>query len=318
MIIIGAGLAGCIAAAMNQDVIILEAGMPLISEHQALLRFKTDIVSKVTGIPFKKVIAVKAIWHDGKEVGPSPRFIAMYSKKVAGNYSHRSIVNINAEERYIAPKDFHQILLDQFAGKTYYDFRVDEINSDVIRGHDAEGNSKVQNRSGHEILSTMPISLNAASVGYHIDTSNKCKSIYVNKFIVKDCDMYCTVYFPGSDTSIYRASITGDALIIESLCALDGEEDTHSIQTALGVQYEYGYHDHVIKNHKQVFGKISKIAEDRRQNIIYNLTVNFDIYSLGRFALWKNILLDDVVQDVYKIKELINKSNYHKLKEIQL
>lgn len=318
MIIIGAGLAGCIAATINQNAMILEANAPPLIGHQALLRFKTDVVSKITGIPFKKVIAMKAIWYDGKEVNPSPRFTAMYSNKVANNYSHRSVMNIDSEERYVAPRNFHQILLNQFEERIQYGFKVDAINNDVIRGHGTDGEDKIQNRQDKTIISTMPISHNAVAVGYSIDTSHKYNAIYVNKFIIKDCDMYCTVYFPGGDTSIYRASITGDVLIIESLHNLEGEGVTHDIQVALGVEYQYGHHEHIIKNHKQILGKISKIDEDRRQHIIYNLTVNYDIYSLGRFALWKNILLDDVVQDVYKIKELINKSNYHKLKEMQI
>ena len=45
---------------------------------------------------------------------------------------------------------------------------------------------------------------------------------------------------------------------------------------------------------------------ETRKEFLYYLTREFNIYSLGRFATWKQIILDDVVDDANKIMKLIN------------
>ena len=66
---------------------------------------------------------------------------------------------------------------------------------------------------------------------------------------------------------------------------------------------------------KQKFGKISAIDDNLRKEFLYYLTREFNVYSLGRFATWKQIILDDVVDDANKIMKLINvenkRRNYH-------
>jgi len=313
MYILGAGLAGCIAASINSDASILEASSKPLRTHKALLRFKTDIVSQVTGIPFKKVTALKAIWYDGKEVCPSPRFTAMYSSKVANNYSHRSIINIDAEERYIAPKNFHEMLLEQFDNRIKYNSSVEFMDNVLI---DIKGTTNSLYRKCQPIISTIPISIAADVTGFGtIDTSTNFKSIYVNTFDVKNCDMYTTVYFPDIDTDIYRASITGNKLIVESLNLITIHE-FDMVFNALGLFPDDCLIDAV--NYRQEFGKISKVDEHQRRKIIAGLTMKYNIYSLGRFATWKNIQLDEVVHDCFKIKELMNKDHYNLLKEMEL
>ena len=64
---------------------------------------------------------------------------------------------------------------------------------------------------------------------------------------------------------------------------------------------------------KQKYGKIRPIDENVRQNFIYTLTEKYNIYSVGRFATWRQLLLDDVVKDIQLVEEFIN-SNYNLLK----
>jgi hypothetical protein len=44
--------------------------------------------------------------------------------------------------------------------------------------------------------------------------------------------------------------------------------------------------------------------------MIYTMSHDHGVYSLGRFALHKNILLDDVAKDVRVIKEMMNDDSY--------
>jgi hypothetical protein len=55
----------------------------------------------------------------------------------------------------------------------------------------------------------------------------------------------------------------------------------------------------------QKYGKIASIDDAVRKQLLFALTHNHTIYSLGRFATWRNILLDDVVNDIAAIKRLL-------------
>ena len=52
MIILGAGMAGCIAGIVNKDAVIFEKFSKPALNHQALLRFRDESVGDVVGIPF--------------------------------------------------------------------------------------------------------------------------------------------------------------------------------------------------------------------------------------------------------------------------
>ena len=69
MIIVGAGLAGLLAARCMKHMspIICEKQSELPNNHSALLRFRSDVVSEMTGIPFKKVSVQKAVINESGE-----------------------------------------------------------------------------------------------------------------------------------------------------------------------------------------------------------------------------------------------------------
>lgn len=308
MIILGAGLAGCICATMNNDAVILEGGNHPLVTHKALLRFKSDIVSQVTGIPFKKVNIQKAIWYDGQERNPSPRFTAMYSDKVTGRLSHRSISNIDDEVRYIAPDNIHEMLLDSLLDRILFDFKVSGILADRVEGKDSL--EHVRER-GEPIISTLPIGIMSRIVGGTVSTERNTSSIVVSRYIIPEAELYTTVYFPEAYTSVYRASMTGNVLIIESREDIT-EIDKSMVCSAMGIMEWRLESD--LTNFKQPLGKITEIDNELRRGFIFNLTVRHNVYSLGRFATWQNILLDEVVDDVHKIKSLMDKDHYEFLK----
>lgn len=291
MKIFGAGLAGLIAGCVFPKAKIYERNeVPFIS-HQALLRFRTNKVSEITGIKFKKVKVLKSIWSDDKEVLPSPRIVSMYSKKVANKYQNRSIMDISTTTRFIAPDNFHE--------------RLVAINRDnIVDNYTIDINDYETNRP---IISTLPLAINSKMLGYNFKTVRNTSSIYVNKFKVAMCDMYCTVYYPDDCTSIYRASITGDTLIVESKEVLH-RDSMKTVLNSLGIIS--GDIELVLANHEQCMGKLTEVNDDERRVHIYKMSHDHDCFSLGRFALHKNILLDDVAKDVFVIKEMINDDTY--------
>ena len=55
---------------------------------------------------------------------------------------------------------------------------------------------------------------------------------------------------------------------------------------------------------EQKYGKIAPIDDAQRKRLLFRITHEHGLFSLGRFATWRNILLDDVVDDIAVIKRL--------------
>jgi hypothetical protein len=126
------------------------------------------------------------------------------------------------------------------------------------------------------------------------------------------CEAYCSVVVPNPALPFYRASITGDQLIIELSRGENGQDREPAAVIAaacslLGIQQEPFSYDIVA----QSYAKIAPIDEGERRNFIYYAsTVTGRAYQLGRFATWRpRLLLDDLVQDVRIIEGWINSSS---------
>lgn len=285
--IVGAGLAGLIAAQAFPNSRIVESSPQPQESHKALLRFRSDAVARVTGIEFKPVTVHKAIWHEGREAAPTPRLSNLYSQKcLAGRVADRSIWNLEPVTRWIAPEDFYDRLVESLSGRiewgTEFNFAA---------------NTK-------PVVSTAPLSVVGRSLGRKMPPL-EFEPITVARYRIPYCDVHQTVYFPSHDHSLYRASITGDLLIAE----FTGEPRgfwIEEIEDAFGLVSLGDYLGIV----EQKFGKIAPIDDDVRRALVGELTTKHNIYSLGRFATWRNILLDDVVNDVGVIKKLMRSDGY--------
>lgn len=300
MIILGAGLSGLIAGSLNQNASILE---PFDDKphHQALLRFRSPEIGEAVGIPFKEVKVYKGIWHNDKPVPISPRYIALYSRKVSDTIAYRSITNLDTETRWIAPADFHTRLKEQCRSQISYNFPIDEIKFEV---------------RGEAFISTLPIFYLAEILNQRIKVDKgKVSSIFVNRYKIPACDAYMTYYYTDPTVGCYRASITGDTLIIESMWPIK-KPDVKVVSRSFGLtgtEPEWGTE---VENFEQPNGKMVPIDETMRRNLILKFTLDYNIYSLGRFAVWRNLVLDDVYKDYLKIKEMMNKDHYHYYKEM--
>lgn len=294
MKIIGAGLTGLIAAYAFKDAEIHEyLNAPRI--HKAVLRFRSPSISELTGIPFKKVTVHKAVAIHGRFVTPNLQLMNQYSFKVTGGYYERSIGNLDPVTRYIAPEDFHQQMFDAHRERIVLGSQESLIDMET------------------PVISTLPLSVLVKEFGIEVNLPESALAstpIYVTTIDYDHCDLYQTVYFPVLNTPVYRASMTGSKLIIEAMGQIS-KNDVYMVQDTLGLPN---------KNPEpsewcvcQKIGKFHPLEENYRKHLMYEITSSFGIYSLGRHATWRKILLDDVACDIDRIKSMIRTSLYDRM-----
>lgn len=293
--IIGAGLSGLISAFVFPREQIVEARERSWAEHQAVLRFRTDTVSDLTGIPFRRVTVHKGIWTDSGWTEPTIAACNNYARKTQGLVNDRSIWDISTVERWIAPPDFRERMCDMLDARISWSTKVDF--------------AALERRSKDLVISTIPmpalvplLTIDRPAFSYAPITTMKVR--------MPGVDVFQTVYFTSPRHSLYRASITGDALICEWAGEGLGTDDITLAATQLASAFGMPELFDLIEEgeaapHTQQFGKISPIDETARRWIVLHLTQERGIYSLGRFATWRNILLDDVVHDAAVIKRLV-------------
>lgn len=306
MKIYGAGLAGLLAANVfrKSDPVVYESQASLPNNHTALLRHREVKIAEATSIPFRKVRVTKAINYKGKQfTEPSIPLSNMYSKKVTGAYTPRSIINMDPVDRYIAPPDFIQKL----AVGVNIEFGKSITKEDIANN----SQPSISTIPMPTIWNMMYPDLGMPNFGFRDIT-------VVTANIDCECDLYQTVYYANPELSLYRMSITGNKVIAEFMFTPDFDMPRH------GVRDERDYILHFleldfgitgvdlcnIKTNKNKYGKIKDIDQAIRKRFMLKLTEDHSVYSLGRFATWRNILLDDVYDDCLVIDKLINSNGY--------
>lgn len=309
MIILGAGLAGCIAGHLFPGSMLLEAGAPSeVGAHKALLRFSTDAISKITGIPFRKVRVRKAVIEAGSQYATVPTAaLNRYARKVTGHVSARSIGNLEPGDRWIAPEDFHAQMVKRL--NVNFNWAVKSVSKLMLTRNDFEG---IELEEAEGVISTIPLPLllGTTGIGKQYSSINFHRApIYVQRAKIKDCDVFQTNYFPGSETDVYRASITGDNLIIESMHREPNATDWGLVCNSFGIDPDSLS---IGATTQQRFGKILPLPDDERHAILMRITQELNVYSLGRFACWRNLLLDDLPADAEKIRVMMRMTDYQR------
>lgn len=297
MKIFGAGLAGLMAGCAFQSAMIYEAKSESQIGHKALLRFRSPSVGDAVGIPFRKVLVRKNIWSDGVMLDrANVQEANLYAQKVVGRLVGRSIWNLDAVERWVAPDDLIPQLIERCQGRIRWNWTV--TADEIVAGDEP-------------VISTLPMNVMARFLlGDRDKPEFNYAPIVVQRFRIPNADVYQTVYFPFPLTSVYRVSITGDVMIAEYVAGIDN----YDIFTPFGISSKDV--EPLGSPTQQLFGKILPIDENWRQSFIFNLTHNSNIYSLGRFATWRNILLDDVLHDIDVLKRLMKSSAYDRLRAV--
>jgi hypothetical protein len=287
--IIGAGMAGLLAANIlrRHKVTVLEKQAELPNNHHAVLRFKSDEIGHLLGIPFKKVNMIKTYMPSMNVVADS----LAYSKKVTGKYlSNRSIIEGTVTaERWIAPIDL-----------------IERMAENVLISFNTEWTPRVKAQIPIPVISTIPMPQLMNILGYEDKGFFSSVPGIVFTGRVLDCDAYVSVLFPGGEP-YSRATITGDQLIIEfpNMAEMPETIDIARAYWALGLS------DSVVLDSefkRQPYFKITEIDEAERKKFMRWATVTHGIYSLGRYATWRpKLLLDDLVEDIRKIEGWICK-----------
>ena len=305
MKIIGAGLAGLLAGNMlrKNDPVILERQSEIPNNHTALLRHRTRLVADATSIPFKKVKVQKGIVWNGQVFSKSTiPMINCYSQKVTGSLLDRSISNIDPVERFIAPKDFIAKLAMDLNIKFSYPVSVPELKF-------SEGN----------VVSTIPMPVIAKQLGifeeFFSEDEFNFREITTANFYIEniECDIYQTIYLPEEIYKCYRASITGNKFILEFVGDVCADEIKQEVEIILRHHFKICPTQNTfseIKINNSKYGKIRPIDDIKRKKFISHLTKEYGIYSLGRYAVWKNLLMDDVHDDIIIIQKLIENEGY--------
>lgn len=295
MIIVGAGLAGLLAARAWPTAEVLEAEDAPRASHRALLRFRSLAVAQMTGIEFAPAMVRKGVWWRGAFVAPDIRLSNFYSAKTLGHFiGDRSIWNLEPAARFIAPEDLYEQLVTSVSPRIRWGTRYSWSTS----------------RPASPLISTAPLPVTLEECGMKSPPLHRAP-IRVDRFRISGATVFQTVYFPDPDTHLYRASITGSLLICESIPY--PPDDTRKIEIRLFPALEafgLGEMPEAIDSVEQRYGKIIPLPDVERKALLHKLTVERNLYSLGRFATWRNCLLDDVVQDIAVIRRLMRASDY--------
>ena len=299
MIIIGAGLSGLLAAQYfrSHDPIVYEQQDSLPNNHHALLRFRSNAVSDLTGIRFKKVNVQKLIsYEDQHYTTPNLVFNNMYSKKCTGAYRSRSLMNLEPVDRYIAPPDF----ISRVANGINVVYGVtNAIGSDNL----------------NPVISTIPMIALAHQLGYKFTTDFPSRPIWtITAEIFDDVDIYQTVYYPDPMIPLYRMSITGDRVIAEFVIPPEQARIDPEPYISYMLEKDFGIGATVtdVETHNQSHGKLLQTDKKAAQDFISWASRKHNIYSLGRWGTHRQLLMDDVVHDLKVIDNLIESNQYRR------
>ena len=294
-------MAGLLAANMlrRHKPELREKQEDLPNNHDALLRFRNNSVGVATNIPFKKVKVRKAIKYDKVlHVEPNLYLSNLYSQKVTGSYLDRSINNLDAVERYIAPSNLISLMSEG----------INISYNNTLSNSTLSGDNK--------IISTIPMPLLMQLTNWKDIPDFKFKTIWSQRSEITNPEVNVnqTIYYPDPLTDYYRISVTGNVVIAEFI--KPPLNSGPSIMTAL--REDFGIQPRrlsPIKQSEMKYGKLLPIDEYTRKSFILWATQEFGIYSLGRFATWRQLLLDDVVKDVNVIDGFLNNTYKRKLHE---
>jgi hypothetical protein len=304
MRIVGAGMAGLLAANMlrRHHPVIYERKGSLPFNHSAVLRFRNEGVSRATGIPFKKVLVHKAIVDEMGKIhnATNIRLNNMYAQKVVGRIMNRSSMSLAPVERWIAPNNFIELMA------ACVDIR---FNSEIDLCNYKE--------EFEPVISTMPMPELMRQVNWPMIPDFKFSSVWVVTATITapEVDVYQTLYFADPELPLYRASITGNRVILEFISdprdRICGSIISEWLE-AFGVCATSHTGDCVTE---QRYGKIAPVDDLVRKHFIFTASEQNHIYALGRFATWRQILLDDLVQDIQFIDEFIAQRDLYSVKK---
>jgi hypothetical protein len=284
----------------------------LPNNHSALLRFRSNEVAQITGLPFKEVNVYKGVLTESGTITNTPtiRDFNAYSIKATCQVSERSIINLTPSKRYIAPGGL-----------------VAALSNNIHIQYNTDAKDLVYTADG-PIISTIPMPELMIMLEYPHAIPFQYKPIWTVNIELANVDVYQTLYVPYIDSHPYRVSITGNKMTMEFATeplADHQELVEYYMDLLLPNWYHANVYIKIRRDHDvqlpilklQDYGKIIPVSDDLRQSFMLWATDNHNVYSLGRYATWRQILLDDLVKDLRMItKWIVQRNAYDRRKEI--
>lgn len=305
LLIIGAGHAGLLAANMlrRHAPTVVEKSPTIPRNHAALLRLRTPAVGDALGLPLRQVRVSKALYTPGRGVHKdlTPAVANRYSLKVTGEVHARSITDLEDDFRYLPPDDFTAHMASMVLDK----IKLGEDAFDTVTGR----------TPAPPCISTLPMPVLMAQLCWPGPMPEfKHKEIHVARFRLGiNCTVHQTLYCV-EPFMFYRATLQDSELIMEFMQGVDPYTATDSAELLLNDLL--GFKPVILQTSvtPQRYGKMVAIEEDVRRAFIAWATEHHGVYSLGRFATWRPLLLDDLVQDIKKIDLLLESDTYGRVK----
>lgn len=303
--ILGAGPAGVMAhnylKIKGHDVEIFEKDEFNVVKNSGVFRFKNRDSELFLGSELKKIHVVKEINYMNKAFKEcSIKMNNLYSSKVVGEISKRSIMNLNDCDRYIL-KDGMKLI----SPKLHANCEIKDIDN----YKDNDGSKKILVNDSYSfdyVISTLPLHVNAhLAMEIPFDFSPISHVVwvtYVKAYFKSDLNQ--TIFYPDLDLPYYRATHQEGDFIIESMQPLDDKECKKCVSDFLPDC------EIVVTSKQRInIGKMVKYPDDsQRKRLITELTNQHNIFSLGRFATWRpKLVVDDLLQDIKIIEKLMKK-----------
>lgn len=304
VVILGAGIAGLIAAGVfsgkENEVLIIEKNAKdnAFSNHSAILRLRNDKIREYVKCNLEKIRVRKEVYYDGAlHSVPSIAMNNMYSRKTHDSLGFRSLNELGLFDRYLISdieNDFNVFYNTEFKD-------IDKTSHCII-ARDEHGEFYLP----YDIcISTipMPTILNIINENATDFRANPVHT-YISDIGIES-SVYQTIYFPESEFHVYRASIEGRRLTVE--CTDDiSDTDMRFVRNVFGLDNTEAINS---KRTVQNLGKLIPVDDTCRRRAIVHLTKEYDLYSFGRFAVWKNLRIDQILEDIEKIKLMVKVSH---------
>lgn len=302
IVIAGAGMSGLIMAevlsANGFDYKIIERRTS--EEYKPctdIFYYHSDNIKNIIPVPLKEVKVKKFFYdvHERRFRKYTLKDLALYTK-----YDHNMFTNSSFEECDIITKGYIE----------NYGLNIANI---------------LYNRHKHKI---------EFDIKFDFNMVKECNSVAVNTsplvFFIDDKNDKANMKFLSNNYITYKLSETNldDIMIIHSIYYF---KRIVVIKDKMIVELFDNYVDNEIQtivnkiqdiiNDMNIFGtltfvnvgkivKINKIDDIFRKNILFNLTKKYNVYSLGRYAVWSYKRVDHIVNDALDIAKMIRFSQY--------
>lgn len=314
IIIIGSGIAGTIAYNFFKEFnpIVIDKGIQRyrIKPHDAIMRLRDSQIAEYLGTyDYDPVKITKAIYYKDMLCSQSNIILNnLYSMKVYNELGNRSLNNLETVDRY---------LIDGFPApaRIHWNKNVYRIENNIIYTIDEE-TGKEEEFKYDICISTipMPFMKNIIRSSKEILNVNfKYNPVYTIRIKLPfNSNVHQTIYYPEISFPVYRATIQKNILIIEAIKI--NKNDIIHINKSYLIKYvlrSFGIDKNILNKVKAYYwneikiGKIMAIDETIRLKYIIWLTDMHSIFSFGRFAVWRPLRADHLIDDIKKIQRMI-------------